>query len=109
MHALKDGEEAFVRIGEALEIASNRNPGSTSAIAAVRNTFADAEPDITPNHDHSSSKLDTVTVHSPSPKLQSLTNRTEVHCPTELISSCVATLFMIQVSFDYMLILSCVA
>lgn len=98
MHALKDGEDAFVRIGEALEIASNRNPGSTSAIAAVRNTFADSESDNTLNHDHSSSKLETVTVHVPSPKFQSLTNRTEVHCPTELISSCVATLFMIQVS-----------
>lgn len=98
MHALKDGEDAFVRIGDALELASNRNPGSTSAIAAVRNTFADAEPDNTPNHDHGLSKLETVTVHASSAKFQSLTNRTEVHCPSELISSCVATLFMIQVS-----------
>lgn len=101
MYALKDGEDAFVRIGEALEIASNGNTGSTSAItiAAVRNTFTDKEPDNTQNHDHSSSKLETATVLVPSPKFQTLPNRTEVHCPTELISSCVATLFMIQVSF----------
>lgn len=96
MHALKDGEDAFVRIGEALELASNKNPCSTYAIAAVRNTFADAAPDNTPYQDHVSSKLEAATVQDPSPKFQSLTNGTEVHCPSELISSCVATLFMIQ-------------
>ncbi|KAL0919995.1 hypothetical protein M5K25_009092 [Dendrobium thyrsiflorum] len=97
MHALKDGEDAFVRIGEALELASNRNSGSTSAIAAVRNTFADAAPDnAAPYQDHVSSKLEAADIQAPSLKFQSLTNGTEVHCPSELISSCVATLFMIQ-------------
>lgn len=96
MHALKDGEDAFVRIGEALELDSSRNLGSTSAIEAFRNTFTDASPDNAPYEDQVSSKLEAADVQAPSPKLQSLTNGIEVHCPSELISSCVATLFMIQ-------------
>ncbi|XP_020596183.1 protein ALWAYS EARLY 2-like isoform X2 [Phalaenopsis equestris] len=96
MHALKDGEDAFVRIGEALELASSGNPVSTSAIAAVRNTSTDAAPDNKPYQDHGTSRLEAATVQVPSPKCQSSFNGTEVHCPTELISSCVATLFMIQ-------------
>lgn len=99
MHTLKDGEDAFARIGEALELDSSRNLGSTSAIVAVRNTFADAALDNTPYEDQVASKLEAATVQAPSPKLQSSTNGTEVHCPSELISSCVATLFMIQVSW----------
>lgn len=96
MHSLKDGEDAFVRIGEALELASSRSPGSSSATAAVRNNFAEASHDNAAFQDQFSSKLEAASAQAPCPKFQSSVSVNEVQYPSELMSSCLATLFMIQ-------------
>ncbi|KAJ6837548.1 protein ALWAYS EARLY 2-like isoform X2 [Iris pallida] len=72
---IKEGEDVFIRIREALDLVNNRNSGSSSSISTIRH--------IPPGL-------------SSSPRLNTSNDINEVQPPSELISSCVATLFMIQ-------------
>ncbi|KAF9607392.1 hypothetical protein IFM89_034625 [Coptis chinensis] len=98
--SLKVGEDAFTRVGEALDSADNRHFGTDSGISAGR-SFTSSDPGLgnLANHESSNScTLESVmptSANGPNP-----TNTSEqsvaVQIPSELISSCVATLLVIQ-------------
>ncbi|XP_038971852.1 protein ALWAYS EARLY 2-like isoform X5 [Phoenix dactylifera] len=94
MCALKEGEDAFVKIGEALDSANNRISGPVSGVFGVRRNPPDPGHGISAYQDHTTSCMSEATVHaSPKPHISS---DSEIQLPSDLISSCVATLLMIQ-------------
>ncbi|PIA61564.1 hypothetical protein AQUCO_00300823v1 [Aquilegia coerulea] len=92
MSTLKDGEDAFARVGEALDSA---DPG-TSAVRSCASSdqgvggLANHEPTYTCTSDS------VMTNNGNGQKPTSTTEKNEVQIPSELMSSCVATLLMIQ-------------
>lgn len=95
MCTLKEGEDAFTKIGQALDLTNNRNTGS--GILGVHGPPNPGHSNTT-NHDHPASTFDITTVHALSPKTNNSSDA-DLQLPSELISSCVSTLLMIQVIF----------
>ncbi|KAF8387887.1 hypothetical protein HHK36_026549 [Tetracentron sinense] len=99
MSSLKEGEDAFTRIGEVLDSVNNRHFGADSAVSAMRSfTHPDPVHGSLAYHDQSTSCISEpmTTDHAPGPKLNDASAQNEAQLISELISSCVATLFMIQ-------------
>lgn len=85
MSSIKEGEDAFERIGEALDAFDKRK--------------------LTPNcgfeHEFSSSTSETLQKgYASATKLHNDNKKIEEEIPLELITSCVATLLMVQVRED---------
>lgn len=95
MCTVKEGENAFNKIGLALDLAHNRNSSSGSSVLGVQGPPTPVHSN-TANPDHTGSTVDTTTANALSPKLSN-SSEAEVQLPSELISSCVSTLLMIQV------------
>lgn len=95
MCSLNEGEDAFVRIGEALDSVTVRNCGSGPTMSAAR-YHIDPVHDNSVHQDHTNSyRFEPNTVHTTT-NSQISGEANEAQLPLELISSCVATLFMIQ-------------
>lgn len=97
MCALKEGEDAFVKIGEALDSANNRISGPGSGIFGVRRNPPDSGHGSSAYQDHTTSSMPEATASHASPKPH-ISSDSEIQLPSDLISSCVATLLMIQVN-----------
>ncbi|XP_072981693.1 protein ALWAYS EARLY 3-like isoform X2 [Typha angustifolia] len=96
MYTIKDGEDAFVKIGEALDCLNTRSSGSGSSILGIRRIPPDSGYANSAYQDTTmSSAFEPATAQSLSPK-PPINYDTEVQLPSELISSCVATMIMIQ-------------
>ncbi|CAL9118890.1 unnamed protein product [Musa textilis] len=94
MCTLKEGEDAFTKIGQALDLTNNRNTGSGSGILGVHGPPNPGHSHPI-NHDHPASTFDITTVHALGPKTNNSSDA-DLQLPSELISSCVSTLLMIQ-------------
>ncbi|XP_057962765.1 protein ALWAYS EARLY 2-like isoform X2 [Malania oleifera] len=94
--AIKEGEDAFARIGEALNSLSKRQITSDSGVSVVRSP--DPVNGSLPHHNQSTScaSESLPTSHVSGLQLDNNTDKNEVQVPSELITSCVATLLMIQ-------------
>lgn len=95
MCALKEGEDAFVKIGEALDSVNSRISGPGSGVFGARRNFSDPGHGGSTYQDHTTSCMPEATASHASPKLH-ISSDSEIQLPSDLISSCVATLFMIQ-------------
>ncbi|XP_042518466.1 protein ALWAYS EARLY 2-like [Macadamia integrifolia] len=100
MTSLKEGDDAFARIGEALDSAKNLHFRADAGIPATR-SFTSLDPanaNLVGSQGLSTScTSEPTTVVQPSgPKLNGGSEMNEANIPSELISSCVATLLMIQ-------------
>ncbi|KAJ4746084.1 ALWAYS EARLY 2 [Rhynchospora pubera] len=97
MCTTSDGEDPLVKIGEALDSLSNRNFGSGSSILGIRRIPPDSgHANSTYQQENATSAtFDPSAVHAESPKMR-VGFEGEVRLPSELISSCVSTLLMIQ-------------
>lgn len=82
---LREGEDAFVRIGEALDL-----NGRNSNLRYVPSDPTHGDSAL--QERTTSCKLEATSGHIPSPN-----DGSEVQFPIEMISNCVATLFVIQV------------
>ncbi|OVA06495.1 SANT/Myb domain [Macleaya cordata] len=99
LSSLKEGEDAFARIGEALDSANNRQNGTDSGISTVRSfTSPDPSNGSLPYQDAANSYTaePLVPVIANGTNLNNTSEVSEVRIPKELISSCVATFLMIQ-------------
>ncbi|XP_043723026.1 protein ALWAYS EARLY 2-like isoform X2 [Telopea speciosissima] len=100
MFSLKEGNNGFAKIDEALDSANNLHFGADSGIPATRSiTSPDAVNDnLMGSQDLSTSCTSepTTVVHPSGPKLNGGSVLNFAHIPLELISSCIATLLMIQ-------------
>ena len=93
--SLKEGDDAFVRVGEALDFPISRNP---EPCVNSRQVHADSGPGNSVSQETTSpclSEPTTLGTLGSRPQISSDSNGT--HYPSELITSCVATLLMIQV------------
>ncbi|XP_010243547.1 PREDICTED: protein ALWAYS EARLY 3-like isoform X2 [Nelumbo nucifera] len=93
MSSLKEGEDAFARIGEALDAASNRYFGTDSVASTVRDPVNGS---LACEDQSNSSTLEPTTRVPVSGQKSNTTDPSEAQIPLELISSCVSTLLMIQ-------------
>ncbi|KAJ4974391.1 hypothetical protein NE237_007565 [Protea cynaroides] len=97
--SLKEGDYAFARIGEALDCANNLYSGADSGISATRSLPHDpVNGSLVVSQDLSTSCTSEpmTIVHPSGPNLNGGTELNEAQIPSELISSCIATLLMIQ-------------
>ncbi|KAJ4821242.1 ALWAYS EARLY 2 [Rhynchospora pubera] len=97
MCTTSDGENPHVKIREALDSLSSRNFGSGSSILGIRRIPPDSgHANSTYQHENATSAtFDPSAMHVESPKMH-VGFEGEVRLPSELISSCVSTLLMIQ-------------
>lgn len=97
MSSVKEGEDAFIRVGEALDTADNPPIGARSR--------ASLEPGLgsLTNHDPANPSIteSMMTNNGNGPTLANISEPSEIQIPSELISSCVATLVMIQVRQNF--------
>lgn len=93
---MKEGEDVFARVGEA-DSTNSQHPGADSGLSAVRSCTSDTSHGSAACQDQPTCSFEpTAAVHALSLK-QNNPDGNELHPPSELISSCVATLLMIQV------------
>uniref|UniRef100_A0A0D9X4F2 DIRP domain-containing protein n=1 Tax=Leersia perrieri TaxID=77586 RepID=A0A0D9X4F2_9ORYZ len=96
MCRVSEGEDAYAKIGEALDNLNNRSTGSGSSILGIRRIPPDSGQANSSHHDNSTSgHHDPATNNTSSPRLPNGCD-SEQQFPSELISSCVATILMIQ-------------
>ncbi|KAL6009859.1 hypothetical protein ACLOJK_000290 [Asimina triloba] len=93
MSTLREGEDALGRIGEAIDSASNKHPGADSGVSSVRSVTPTDQGHVS---DQGTSCTSEPTAVNASGVKQNSSDVNEVQLPSELISSCVATLLMIQ-------------
>lgn len=98
MSSVKEGEDAYTKIGEALDHIDKRQLTSDPRVSVIRspeqvngslghhNHFVSGTCDPQPTNNASGTKL------------QDVSDKNEAQIPSELITSCVATLLMIQVT-----------
>ncbi|XP_059652430.1 protein ALWAYS EARLY 3 isoform X2 [Cornus florida] len=96
MSSMKEGEDAFTRIGEVLDSLNKRNLSLNRWSSVVKspeqfNSGVVNQPQLT----SSKSELPLMG-HLSGPKGPSDSDRVEAQIPSELITSCVATLLMVQ-------------
>lgn len=95
MSSLKDGEDAFVRIGEVLDSASSWQSGRDSSVPEMKSfSLQNSGHCGSAFQDQATSCVLETVPHAPSAKQN--TSGDEVQHPSELISSCVAALLMIK-------------
>ncbi|KAK9136957.1 hypothetical protein Sjap_007551 [Stephania japonica] len=99
MSSLKEGDDPFYRVGKSLGSVNNQNGVTDSGIVAERCLSSQdsvhglmAHPDST----NSCMLESNAAVDASNPKSNDACGLGELQIPSELISSCVATLFMIQ-------------
>ncbi|XP_020105525.1 protein ALWAYS EARLY 2 isoform X3 [Ananas comosus] len=92
MCSLKEGEDAYIKIGEALSFLNINNSGSFSTIPGIRRIPVDSGH---ANSGYQDNMFDTVAARAQSPKSHRGLDA-EAPIPSELISSCVAIMLMIQ-------------
>ncbi|KAA8545133.1 hypothetical protein F0562_019978 [Nyssa sinensis] len=96
MWTKKEGEDAFVRIGEALDSLNKRKFSSNSGSSVMRSP-EQVNGVVAYQHHLSPSMVELLqTGHVSGPNLHNDSERTEAEIPSELITSCVATLLMVQ-------------
>lgn len=96
MCKVSEGENAFAKIGEALDNLSIRGTGSGSSILGIRRIPPDSgQANSTCQDNSTSGRFDPATTNTSSPRLSNGYD-SEAQFPSELISSCVATVLMIQ-------------
>ncbi|KAK9265918.1 hypothetical protein L1049_012597 [Liquidambar formosana] len=96
MSSMKEGEDAYARIGEALNSINNWQVTSDSGVSMMRAPDP-ANGSLGHHNQWTSCKPEPLaTGHASGPKLQNDADRDEAQIPSELITSCVATLLMIQ-------------
>ena len=104
MSSLKGKGSSSEEIEETIDYVSSRLPLDDSCMLAVRSS----NPPVTVNGNLASPDQLTAcplnTLYSPDQKLKNGSDKNEAQIPSELISHCVATLLMIQVSFDVFLV-----
>ncbi|XP_021622906.1 protein ALWAYS EARLY 2 isoform X4 [Manihot esculenta] len=94
--SMKEGEDAFVKIGEALDSIDRRQLASESKAQEIRSL--EHVNGILSHHNQliSSTLEPQVNNNASGPKSHNNTDKIEAAIPSELIKSCVATLLMIQ-------------
>jgi hypothetical protein len=98
MCKVSDGENAFAKIGEALDNLNIRGTGFGSSILGMRRIPPDSGQANSSCQDNSTSgRFDPATTNVSGPRLPNGRD-SETKFPSELISSCVATILMIQVN-----------
>ncbi|XVF57456.1 hypothetical protein PTKIN_Ptkin06aG0207000 [Pterospermum kingtungense] len=96
--SMKEGEDAFMRIGEALDSIDKRQYTSDIKMPAIK-SLPEQENGTTDHQNHvlSGTPKPMPTGLAPNPKLEEEAfDKNEEQVPSELIMSCVATLLMIQ-------------
>ncbi|XP_062185503.1 protein ALWAYS EARLY 2-like isoform X3 [Phragmites australis] len=93
MCKVSEGENAFAKIGEALDNLSSRGTGSGSSILGIRRIPPDSGQANSSYQDNGTPTP--ATNNASSPRLPNECD-SEAQYPSELISSCVATILMIQ-------------
>uniref|UniRef100_A0A5B6ZU57 SANT domain-containing protein n=1 Tax=Davidia involucrata TaxID=16924 RepID=A0A5B6ZU57_DAVIN len=95
MSSMKEGEDAFMRIGEALD-SLNKRKFSPDFGASVMRSIEQVNG-VAYQHQLSSFTLEPPPIgHVSGPMLHNNSDRIEAQIPSELITSCVATLLMVQ-------------
>ncbi|KAB2059757.1 hypothetical protein ES319_A11G328900v1 [Gossypium barbadense] len=92
LSSMKEGEDAFKRIGEALNIVDKKQITSDISMPAIKSS----EQNQVNGSVSITSKPMPTTGWAPNPRLQEASNKNEEQVPLELITSCVSTLLMIQ-------------
>ncbi|KAF0900420.1 hypothetical protein E2562_031596 [Oryza meyeriana var. granulata] len=96
MCRVSEGEDAYAKIGEALDNLNNRSTGSGSSILGIRRIPPDSgQANSSHQESNTSGHFDPATNNTSSPRLPNGCD-SEPQFPSELISSCVATILMIQ-------------
>jgi hypothetical protein len=95
MCKVREGENAFAKIGEALDDLDSRGTGSGSSILGIRRIPPDSGKANTSFQDNGTPAP--AAINSSGPRLPNGYD-SEAQVPTDLISSCVATILMIQVN-----------
>jgi hypothetical protein len=96
MCSVSEGEDAYAKVGEALDNLNNRSTGSGSSILGIRRIPPDSGQANSSHQDNTTSgHFDPATNNISSPRLPNGCD-SEPQFPSELISSCVATILMIQ-------------
>lgn len=95
--SLKEGEDAFTRIGEALDSINDQQLASDIKLSGV------ASPEkvnggLVPNNQLNACSSETNQLSGSKPSID--TDKIETQIPAELITSCVATLLMVQTCTD---------
>lgn len=99
MSSVKEGEDAFMKIGEALDHIDKRQLTFDPRVPVIRS------PEKVNGSHHNQFVSGTsdplLNSYAPGPKLQDGSDKHEAQIPSELITSCVATLLMIQVTLGF--------
>jgi hypothetical protein len=95
MCKVSEGENAFTKIGEAVDNLNSRGTGSGSSILGIRRIPPDSGQANTSYQENGTSAP--AASNTSGPRLPNVCD-SEAQFPTELISSCVATILMIQVN-----------
>ena len=98
---MKEGEDAFMRIREALDSVDKRQFTPDIRMPVIKSTELENGSISYQNHLVSSTSRPMPTGCAPNPKLQEASEKNEEQVPSELITSCVATLLMIQVIWKF--------
>ncbi|GKU97737.1 hypothetical protein SLEP1_g10838 [Rubroshorea leprosula] len=97
MSSVKEGEDPYVRIGEALDCVDKQQLTSDTRVPVVESPERVNSIQHQQNHSSLISHMSESTLAGASdPKLQEDSDKSEAQIPSELITSCVATLLMIQ-------------
>ncbi|CAA6661334.1 unnamed protein product [Spirodela intermedia] len=97
MSSIKEGEDAFARIGEALDSAKVWQSGADPSVFSAKSVpLLESAGRGGSAFQDQAVKLEPSALQASSPKPNSSSNGAESWVPNELISSCVATLLMIQ-------------
>ncbi|KAK8467928.1 hypothetical protein PHAVU_007G179500 [Phaseolus vulgaris] len=93
----KEGEDAFVKIGQALDSINHQQLASKSRLPLVRSQEQVTANGSFYNHNHSTCSVSESILNDPSgAKLHNYSDKFDTELPSDLITSCVATLIMIQ-------------
>ncbi|KAF3787698.1 ALWAYS EARLY 3 protein [Nymphaea thermarum] len=98
MSSIKDGEDAFSRVGEALELVNNNHSGHESGVAAARSSYlvADNLQCNSAHRDQTPIALVAPASNTTDSARSNSSDGSESQLLSELVSSCVASLLMIQ-------------
>ncbi|TKY52227.1 ALWAYS EARLY 2 protein [Spatholobus suberectus] len=93
----KEGEDAFMKIGQALDSINHQQLASKSRLPVIRSQEQVNVNGSVYHHNHSTCCVSEPLLNDPSgPKIHNYTDKFDTEIPSELITSCVATLIMIQ-------------
>ncbi|XP_021282350.1 protein ALWAYS EARLY 2 isoform X3 [Herrania umbratica] len=96
MSSMKEGEDAFMRIGEALDSLDKRQFTSDIRMPLMKSREQENGSMGYRSHLVSSTSKPVAAVWATNPKSQEACDKNEEQVPSELIASCVATLLMIE-------------